>query len=255
MNADPRRRRLEIRTPEGVRFSHEIADPVVRGIAWLIDILVLLALLTIVGQILSILALLGDFGRSIGALAFFVVILGYPIFCEIRWRGQTLGKRLMRLRVIDVQGLKLQPAQAVMRNILRPVDMLPGVYLLGGLVSIFTRNGQRLGDLVAGTTVVRENRALAPDLSRFEPPRYNTLREQPSICGALRNAIRAPEAAVLLRSLIRRDELDAEARVKLFAEFSADIRRRVTLPSDLTANVADEQFIRNVVDVLYATKA
>lgn len=254
MAVDPRRRRLEIRTPEGVRFSHEIADPVVRGLAWLIDILVLMVLMTLVSRIVALLALLGDFGNAVGAVAFFAVLIGYPIFCEIRWRGQTLGKRLMRLRVIDVQGLKLQPGQCVMRNIVRPVDMLPGVYLLGGLVSIISPLGQRLGDLAAGTTVVRETRAVAPDLSRFEPPRYNSLRDHPSLCGALRQAVRAPEAAVLARSLIRRDELDADARVKLFADFAADLRKRVTLPAEITANISDEQFIRNVVDVLYATR-
>jgi len=77
------------------------------------------------GTALGFLGLISfDFARAFTVLAYFVIQIGYGIVMEWFWRGQTLGKRLLRLRVIDSQGLRLQFSQIVIRNLLRFVDML-----------------------------------------------------------------------------------------------------------------------------------
>jgi uncharacterized RDD family membrane protein YckC len=66
------------------------------------------------------------------------------------WRGQTLGKRSLQLRVIDADGLRLTAAQLVARNLLRSVELPAAFDLVGGLFAAATRRAQRLGDIAAG---------------------------------------------------------------------------------------------------------
>ena len=73
-------------------------------------------------------------------VVYFVISVAYAIVLEWRWRGQTIGKRLLGLRVMDVHGLRLQLPQIALRNLLRLVDMLPLFYLVGGLACVFSRN-------------------------------------------------------------------------------------------------------------------
>ncbi len=96
--------------------------------------------------------------RALVILGYFVVQVGYGIACEWLWRGQTVGKRLLRLRVMDAQGLHLQFSQVALRNLLRFVDSLPAFYLVGGLVSLLNSRAQRLGDFVANTIVIRASK-------------------------------------------------------------------------------------------------
>src|SRR5262249_60467600 len=104
-----------------------------------------------------------DFAAAVRVLLFFVITVGYGIASEWYWRGQTVGKRLLRLRVVDRQGLRLQPSQIVTRNLLRFADGLPAFYLLGGLTSLLNRHGQRLGDIAANTVVGRTAELRQPD--------------------------------------------------------------------------------------------
>src|SRR6188474_1404040 len=147
---------LQIRTPEGVVFSQLLAGPLTRFVAWLVDFAAVLAFQILIGMILGMLGLLvGEFIFALQLLLLFVLNFGYTIALEWRWRGQTLGKRMMRLRVVDAQGLRLKFNQIVIRNLLRAVDMLPVFYLVGGTAFILNRRAQRLGDFAANTVVVR----------------------------------------------------------------------------------------------------
>ena len=108
---------LQIRTPEGIVFSQLLAGPVTRCLAWVIDFFCVLALV----KLLTVVALLlGVFGANIAmafyTLGYFVVSIGYGITCEWAWRGQTVGKKLFRLRVIDAEGMRLQFNQIVTRK-------------------------------------------------------------------------------------------------------------------------------------------
>src|SRR5258706_7089777 len=120
---------LVIETPEGVVFSYELATPVTRAFAWVVDALILGTAMSVINKISSAFgALEPDFAAAIGVVAFFVFSIGYAIVCEWRWRGQTIGKRLFRLHVIDSHRLRLRLSQIVFRNLMRLFDSLPLLY-------------------------------------------------------------------------------------------------------------------------------
>ena len=89
-------------------------------------------------------------------IAGFLLYYGYFIFFEILWNGQTPGKRSVGIRVIKDSGRRLSALETIARNLLRIVDQLPGFYALGVTVSLLNSRNKRLGDLVAGSIVIRE---------------------------------------------------------------------------------------------------
>src|SRR5690348_16456681 len=117
---------LKIRTPEGIVFSQLLAGPVTRFFAWFIDQLCIQVLISVLGTVVSLIEVVSfEFAIAFLVIGWFVVGIGYGIFFEWTWRGQTIGKRLFRLRVVDVVGMRLQFNQIVVRNLLRFVDELP----------------------------------------------------------------------------------------------------------------------------------
>lgn len=243
---------LTIRTPEGIAFSLPLAGPVTRFLAWGID----LACIGVLGKFLDIaVQLLGVINRDMAAafeiLAYFLISVGYGIVMEWGWRGQTLGKRLVRLRVMDENGLRLQFNQVVIRNLLRVVDSLPAFYMVGGLGCLMSRKAQRLGDMAANTIVVRNPRIREPNVDQIMGSRYNSLREHPHLAARLRQSTSAREAEVALQAVLRRDELDPSARVDLFRAVAAHFRAKVAFPEATVEGISDEQYVRDVADVLY----
>jgi hypothetical protein len=82
----------------------------------------------------------------------------------------------------------------------------------------------------------------------------NFLRQQPHLEARLRQQVSPAEAAVALQALLRRDDFDPQARIELFAELARHFRRKVEFPPEDIEGVSDEQYLRNVVDVLYRTQ-
>ena len=245
--------RLLIKTPEGIVFSMILAGPVTRLLAWGIDIGCIALATTVTGILLSVLNLVSiDFGGAVTVVAAFLISIGYAIVLEWRWRGQTLGKKLLRLRVMDVQGLRLQFSQIVIRNIMRLVDSLPLLYAVGGLACFFSRRAQRLGDFAANTIVVRIPEFADPDLGQLTAGKFNSLKAYPHLCARLRQLATPQEAAVAVRALLRRDQLLPKARIELFAAIAGHFRKIIPFPEDVTYGMTDEQYIRNVVDVLFS---
>lgn len=246
---------LDIRTPEGVTFSHPLATPVTRFLAWLVD----LACISVIGGVatqlvLSFQAVSVDFATAAAVLVYFAVSIGYGIALEWLWRGQTLGKRLLRLRVLDGQGLRLTASQVVIRNLLRFVDSLPAFYLVGGLAMLFSRRAQRLGDFAANTVVVRIPKREEPAIEQLMAGKYNSLRDHPVLAARLRQRVTAEEAAIAMEALLRRGDFEPEARVGLFAELAAGLRERVTFPPEAEEGVSDERYVRNALDVLFRAR-
>ena len=247
-----RARSLTIETPEGVEFSYELASPVTRALAWMVDAAAIAVLTRASGKLGETLAHLNeDWAAALAVILYFVISIGYGIVLEWRWRGQTLGKRVMGLRVVDAHGLRLQGSQVALRNLLRPVDMLPLAYLVGGIASFCSRNGQRLGDLAAGTIVARERAPQAPDLDEIAPAKYNSLTAYPHLAARLR-ALASPESvAIAVQAVARRDGYDPAARVDLFEELARHFRGLVRFPEAATEGVTDEQYVRSVLRVIY----
>jgi uncharacterized RDD family membrane protein YckC len=244
-----------IKTPEGIVFSQLLAGPVARFAAWFIDLMVIMACLTMLNYALLLLMVISpDMAGAAGALGYFVISIGYGALCEWGWRGQTIGKRMLRLRVVDAQGLRLQFNQIMMRNLLRFVDALPALYFVGGVACLWNRKCQRLGDLAANTIVVRYPRVSEPDLEQLLAGKFNSLRQYPHLEARLRQRISPAEAAVLLQALLRRDEFEPAARIELFRELAEHFRAKAEFPPEATDGITDEQYVRNVTDVLYRTR-
>ncbi|MEW6306652.1 MAG: RDD family protein, partial [Verrucomicrobiota bacterium] len=243
---------LRVQTPEGIVFSLPLAGPVTRCMAWVIDQLCIFgAMAVIIVAVVMLGVLIPDLSFALMFLAFFTIQIGYGIATEWFWRGQTVGKRVLRLRVVDAHGLKLQFSQIVIRNLLRFVDSLPALYLLGGIVCLASRKAQRLGDLAANTIVVRTPQAFEPNLEQLFGGKFNSLRQHPHLAARLRQRVSPAEAGVALRALVRRDDLEPAARVELFAEIAGHFRSLVEFPPDAVEGLADEQYVRNVVDIIY----
>jgi uncharacterized RDD family membrane protein YckC len=199
---------LRIRTPEGVEFTLPIAGPVSRALAYLLDFLLVVAVDALLIFLFSLLSLISrDLSEALLQIGLFALPIVYGVLSEWLWRGQTVGKRAFQLRVVDAEGLKLRPSQLILRNLLRAVDFLPVFYLVGGITTLLNRKGQRLGDLAAGTVVIRIPRLTSPDLESLLGSRFNSLRTQPHLAARLRQRIHAAEAAIALQALLRRDDL------------------------------------------------
>lgn len=161
--------RVEIETPEHVSFSYEVAGLGSRFCAlWIDSVLMLLGgslLFLALVVLLPITAPLGEWVQWITTawvlffvlLALFLLYWAYFLFFESRWDGQTPGKKVMKLRAVAEAGHPLSPGAAAVRNLLRAVDMQPGgTYFVGAATILLNRQSRRLGDLAAGTVVIRE---------------------------------------------------------------------------------------------------
>ena len=243
---------LSIRTPEGIAFDLLLAGIVPRFLGWLVDVSAVMMLSSITGKLLHLLSILPSLQLFLTPILYFVVWIGYGIFFEWIWRGQTPGKRLFAMRVMDVEGLRLQFSQVAIRNILRAVDALPGFYLLGGLTCCLNSKCQRLGDIAANTIVVRFPKLAQPEFEDLLGNKYNSLRAYPHLEARLRQEITPEEAALALEALRRAPALEPAASLQLFNELATHFKKRVEFPPEATDFVSPEQYVRNVVDVIYS---
>jgi hypothetical protein len=143
----------------------------------------------------------------------FLLISGYFAFFEWLWSGQTPGKRWMKLRVIREDGRPITFFEAAVRNLLRSFDMQPAPFYSIGLISVFVNSkDQRIGDMVAGTVVVREREAEAPAFAQVfaSPVSDPALRRSAQAVAFTANihALTEPEIEVVEMFLRRRWDID-----------------------------------------------
>ncbi len=159
---------LKIDTPENVTFDYDVAGIGSRFLATLIDTaLIFLAQLLLLGLLFLVATLVFSMdisGSELSSWAFavigiisFLFLWGYYIFFEIVWNGQTPGKRRVGLRVIRVDGTPITASEAIIRNLVRIIDLLPTAYGVGVVTMFINSNSRRVGDLAAGTIVVRDH--------------------------------------------------------------------------------------------------
>ncbi len=164
---------LHIATAERVAVELPVAGLGSRAMAWLVDAMLMgvVALVIYFGVTFFIadpVNALRDLAASVqaGAVALLLLILWtYWTAFELRWNGQTPGKRLLRIRVVRTDGSPVTPFASAVRNALRLIDFIPACYPLGAAVMLFDSKHRRIGDLLAGTLLVRDEEL---DLSRYE---------------------------------------------------------------------------------------
>ena len=241
--------RLEVETPDHVVLRYDLAGAGNRGFAAVVDFLIASV---IAFTALSILSWAGAFDQAsffvLGGLTLIVTLVliwAYFILLEWLWNGQTIGKRAYRLRVINEDGSPAQFTAVLIRNLLRPVDFLPALYGVGVLVIVLSPKSQRLGDLAAGTYVVRAPR---PQVDWF------SLRTvTPLGAGLTAETRRMPgEAQRLVREFVAREaQLAPTERARIAAVIASKLRSYTV--EDLGQQLSDVELIHAIARSLRAT--
>lgn len=171
-----------IELAEGVEVEARPAGPVSRARAWMIDglIMALIFVALLVARGFSGFVFGEETSAGVFLLAMFFLNWGYRVVFEAGKRGATPGKRWMKLRVVNSYGAPIGWTAAILRNLLRAVDMLPFAYLTGLISCMATKRFQRLGDLVAGTMVVYDREAFERGTAEAPPPAGPELLGEPA---------------------------------------------------------------------------
>jgi len=171
-----------VATPEGIELTLQLAGPVPRALAWTVDFLMRAAAVAVIWIFT---ARFGPGATGVVLITAFFVEWLLPAWFEVRWNGQTPGKRLFRLAVLNDDGSPVRWPAALTRNLLRAVDFLPFFYGFGLLAMLVSRDFKRLGDLAAGTVVVHLPERIAgrevPAAPPLAPPFALSLAEQRAV--------------------------------------------------------------------------
>jgi uncharacterized RDD family membrane protein YckC len=202
-------------TPEAVVLEFDTAGVGSRTIAEILDLLVQLALLVALSLVLSLATTGGlELGQTLAVvltlLMSFLVIVGYPVAMETMWNGRTLGKAAMGLRVVTQEGGPVRFRHAAIRGIFGLVEIWIFIGSIAVVSMLVSPRNQRVGDLVAGTIVLRERSAAGPGVAvRFPvPPGYETYVASLDV-----TPLSAEQYSVLRGFLIRVLELSPSARM------------------------------------------
>jgi uncharacterized RDD family membrane protein YckC len=232
--------RLTIATPEGVEVDLTLAGIGSRCIAGGLDLAVEAIVLVTLAVVLDP---AGVTGVAILSSATFALIFFYDVLFEVLGGGRTPGKRIVGLRVVRSGGRPITFVRSALRNILRLIDILPFFYGVGMTVIFITERNQRLGDLAAGSVVLRD---------RFGD-RGRGSAELPAIDPAPAaawdvSAVSADDVAAVRAFLLRRGDLRSEARLEIAGELASRLR---PLVGGAQSTLGDESFL----ELLVAAKA
>lgn len=261
---------IEVVTPENIAFHYRVAGPFARLSALLMDyalrttlfgglvvlaFLLLLLIAALIPPLRSLIDDLASFTTTIMLVGWFVLDWFYGGLLETYWNGQTLGKRMFGLRVLTTRGEPINGLQAVLRNVLRYVDLFPllsleifrGLFtssdtgeeqipsayiiptLMVGLIAMMlSPRYQRIGDLVCGTMVVIDERQWLTGIIKLEDPRAAQLA---SFLPA--DFVVSPTLARALAMYVDRRRFFSAARRREIAKHLAEpLLKRFGLPSD-----------------------
>ncbi|MBX7173881.1 MAG: RDD family protein [Pyrinomonadaceae bacterium] len=267
---------LIIETPERVQLAFALASIGNRFLAVVVDHFIQFFTIFVIAWTFISISGLGDTINEKGGLytvaqemskwtiaimiiVLFLIFAGYFVFFEWVWNGQTPGKRLMKLRVIREDGRPVTFWEALARNLLRLFDTFPGfvipVYSIG-LVTIFMSNrDQRLGDLFAGTVVVRERTDEAPTFAEtFSNPTadaaFRRVQKQTLFTGDLKGITDA-EMEVVETFLRRRWDLSERQRIWMAWRVALPIMYKIK-PGYSLQDFTYEGFLEELIHRYYA---
>ena len=209
-----------LETPENIQVQFELAGLGTRFCAMLVDTLLLAAVIAVLLIFMAIMeisfwsvrsAKLGRdwIGAAILAVAVALFFEGYFILFEWLMRGQTPGKKALNIRVIRDDGTPVTIHEVLVRNVLRLVDFLPGLYGVGAIVMFADRLSRRLGDIAAGTIVIKEAQL---DYRANADKKYAM---NPVALGEINAELTVAERRLISGFLQRRAELLPKARAEL----------------------------------------
>ena len=263
------RDQLSIETPELVGIEFPLAGIGSRCVAFLVDSFVqgfsfgvlLIVLVLIFAALPSIPAAqphvqstdAGKWAIALMILIPFLLQWGYFALFEAFWNGQTPGKRMLRLRVIQQSGRPIGLFESTGRNLLRIIDMLPGFYLVGAVCIFATRRQQRLGDMVAGTLVVHSvptETSILPGGTRtftaasLEPPQP-TLRKTLELPADGVARLSRADLQLMENFLVRRLDLPLDVRASLGERLTIRMKEKTML--EVPSGASNETFLEALV--------
>ncbi|MBH8576936.1 RDD family protein [Nostocaceae cyanobacterium CENA369] len=244
---------IKFRTPESVELEFTLAGIGSRAWALIIDYHVLavtLAVFFIIWLVVSI-QLIDFWTRIFGArsvfwlmaiafITWFVIYVGYFVFFETIWQGQTPGKRFAKIRVVRDDGRPIGLQQATLRGLLRPFDE---VMFIGALLIMFTRREKRLGDLAAGTIVIQTQTFTASaslKISEQAKTLYEYLLQITDLSPLLPD-----DFAIIREYLQRRGAMSAKARTTLAQQLAQQVKAIIDLDK-LPENVSPDVFLEAI---------
>jgi uncharacterized RDD family membrane protein YckC len=238
-------RSVAVRTGEAVEIRYELAGLGSRFLAVMIDTLAQFAILFAVllamalsssalGHVIKHSANLTAWLIGAGVFGIFLVLIGWFIIFELWWSGRTPGKRALGLRVVRDGGFPIDAGAAVIRNLVRIVELLLGFYTLSAISALISKENKRLGDFAAGTIVVRDRIDALPDLDAYlgRPARAAT-------------GLHESDRVLIERFLARRESLEPIARISLAARIAAQVRPTLVAPY---TNLGDEALLEFLVE-------
>jgi uncharacterized RDD family membrane protein YckC len=254
---------IHFETPENIRISYRAAGPGTRFVAWVVDnillwiltLIVAIPVLLVFGAAIEVFARdwlrKGNVAEDHPALFLFGLfwvlfsLSGFLYFglCELLFRGQTIGKRQMGIRVVKSDGFALDPVSILVRTLFRVVDHLPPLWA----VPLFSQRSQRLGDLVAGTVVVADEPAAFTGVHELANRKYADCRfhfDVTTLSRARRQDLEAVE-----RVLERWETLSPADRESLLDRLVAPLAARLQVDSPQAAD--RRQFLEDLLSAEY----
>ncbi len=230
-------RSVDVATGESVAFSYELAGLGSRFFAVFIDLTIQIAVVVAAFVALAwigtsvppppqstgadpLAKIAGAILIALASLAAFLLFFGYFIFFEWRFGGQTPGKRLLGIRVVRDGGFPLDFTSAVVRNVVRILEFALGFYAVSAACTLLSPANRRLGDMAAGTIVVRDNRF---ERAHAVPSRYEPRERDDAVVDALSEA----ERNLIRRYADRRPALNPEARAAVAAQIATTVRPKL----------------------------
>ena len=233
-----------ITTGQYVRLSMPAASVLSRITAWLIDLMIMgffFAMMSAVGAMMMYRA-----SRTVGIIFYvffvFLPMVLYPLICEKYWKGKTIGKHLLNIHVVNLDGSRPSTGQLLIRWLLMLVDGVLIGPCIGLLSIIFTRNSQRLGDLAAGTVVVRMKDYSKMNI-RLQDFLFNNPNYRPFYTEAANLSWR--QAETIARVLHEPMELGRRR------ELIPQLAPRVQQTLNITPVMPPEQFLQTIVNDYY----
>jgi len=225
--------KLTIETPELIPLEFPLAGIGSRFLAIALDTLIqfVVGMALLVAGMLIVIPLpasrhTGIWVVALGILAYFALTSGYFAYFESVWNGQTPGKRYFHLRVIKESGRPITVYDAVVRNLLRIVDGLPGFYGVAILSALLSAKNKRLGDFAAGTVVVHEQPLASQTHVPAEP------QTAPAIAAYDASQLTPEEFQLIDAFLQRRDQLPPPLRAQMAHRVMLRLAARLNIPAE-----------------------
>jgi uncharacterized RDD family membrane protein YckC len=223
-------RALDVPTAEAVAVRYELAGLGSRFLALAFDLAIQLAFVAVIVVVVAIVAQplggvlaamrLGKAASvaalSLAALASFALFFGYFIVFELVWNGRTPGKRALGIRVVRDAGFPLDAGAAIVRNVVRVVELAAGFYVFSAVVTLLSSENKRPGDYAAGTIVVRDRPDDLPVLDAM-------LRDDP----AHDDGLAREDRALIAQFLARRAALQPAAATLIAARIAERVRPKL----------------------------